>query len=771
MTRLDDAFQELLKARTTWDVDQVVNHLGKAVDWIPLGNNPANYGLMKTGSDPYNGITERITNAMDAMIELEVELKPELKRCPTPRAAVEAIYGLKDGNLRDIQDAELGQVATNIKVRFLDGSEAKKPTIEFLDRGIGRHPSEFPSTLLGLGTQYKVTRFYLIGAYGQGGQTSFAYADYGLVVSRKHRRLLAPGQGDKVGWSIVRLRDPSTETELHKFGRWEYCTVAGTLDVPTADPVALPFAFENGTLIRLVSYELPRGSSDVLQPASTAWSFLSQALFDPVLPIRLFEERERFEKRDRPLSGLARRLFRGGKESKAKVTLSNTYRLELGANGFARLNYWALTPLDETERWSDIRKGLVSPGQAVFVTINGQRHHVEPTSFLRDKANLTYANDHVIVQVDCDGLSKDAKKRLITSTRERMIEGEAKDQLLDEIADHLRQDRPLLAFEEERKRRFLQARSTRDTTRIRKLVGRFIADNPDLKDLIRARADEKETGEKAERKPAEPTDEAEEEIAPEELVVPELKAVPSFLRVANRRDPIPVEKGGSALVRLETDASDEYFEESWDEHFRAIHLGNLTARKSVSALRGGKISYYLHCPSITRVGSRETVRFELDLPGGDKLSVDRDVTCVKPIDRTKAKGETRYPQPNIVPLSQSKDPELWQELSWSQESVGRVYLGKTSEPGIYVNMDNAHLKGAARMHGGDKDLLTAIEDRYVSGVAYYLVLRKAEELRKRLREEESGTSGDSSLELDLVARTLAAVSIPFEKLGATPTPD
>jgi hypothetical protein len=770
MTRLDDAFQDVLRAKTTWDVDRVLTGLGATVDWVPLGNNPANYGLITMGSDPYNGITERITNAIDAMIELEVELKPELKKCSTPRAAVEAIYGLREGNLRDSKDSDVGQLATNIKVRFLDGSEAKRPTIEFLDRGIGRHPSEFPATLLGLGGTYKVTKFYLIGAFGQGGQTSFAYADYGIVVSRKHRRLLGAGQRDEVGWSIVRQRDLSTESELHKFGRWEYCVVAGTHEVPTVNPGALPFAFENGTLIRLVSYDLPRGSSDVLQPASTAWSFLSQALFDPVLPIRLYEERDRFEKRDRAMSGLARRLYRGGKEAKAKVSVSNSYKVELGANGSVRINYWALTPVDETERWSDIRKGLVSPGQAAFITINGQRHHVEPTSFLRDKANLTYANDHVIVQVDCDGLSKDAKKRLMASTRERMIEGETKELLLEEIASHLRQDRPLLGFEEERKRRFLEARSTRDTTRIRKLVGRFIADNPDLKDLIRARSDDKEPGEQAERKPPEQIEETEEEIAPEELVVPELKAIPTFLRVANRRDPIPVEKGGAALVRLETDANDDYYASAWDDHFRVVHLSNLTVRKSVSALRSGKISYYLHCPSITRVGSRETIRFELDLPDSGKLSVDRDVVCVKPVDRTKIKGERKYPQPNIVPLTQHENPALWQELSWSPQSVGRVYLGKTSEPGIYVNMENSHLKGTARLHGGDKELLKAIEDRYVSGVAYYLVLRKAAELRKQLAEE-AAASGDNSMELDLVARTLAAVSIPFEKIGALAVPD
>ncbi|EQD64142.1 hypothetical protein B1B_06700, partial [mine drainage metagenome] len=121
MTRLDDAFQSLIVAHTTWDVERILDRLGKNLDWVPLGNNPENYGLITIGSDPFNGITERITNAMDAMIELEVELKPELKKCPTPRAAVEAIYGFKEGNLRDSRDPDIGSLASNIKVRFLDG--------------------------------------------------------------------------------------------------------------------------------------------------------------------------------------------------------------------------------------------------------------------------------------------------------------------------------------------------------------------------------------------------------------------------------------------------------------------------------------------------------------------------------------------------------------------------------------------------------------------------------------------------------------------------
>ncbi|EQD43691.1 hypothetical protein B1B_13695, partial [mine drainage metagenome] len=196
----------------------------------------------------------------------------------------------------------------------------------------------------------------------------------------------------------------------------------------------------------------------------------------------------------------------------ARVWGSDTYKLDLGPSGSVRIIYWALEPTDEGERWSDIKKGLVSGNQAVFVTLNGQRHHVETTSFLRDAANLTYSSEHVIVQVDCDGFSKEAKKRLLPSTRERLIEGELKDLLLGEIGRYLRQDRNILRFEEERRKKFLSVRSAKDTTRIRKLVARFISENPDLRDLIQGQGGAPEEGEKVTREPKDQEDESAEEV-------------------------------------------------------------------------------------------------------------------------------------------------------------------------------------------------------------------------------------------------------------------
>jgi len=207
----DTELNELLTATRAGEVERIIARLGGRVEWVPLGGNAGNFGIVSMGADPFDGITERITNAIDAMIELEVELRPELKGCPNPRKAVEAIYGFKDGNLRWSEQRRVAELASDIKVKFMDSESAKRPTIEVLDRGIGQHPSDFPKTLLGLNEDYKVSKLYLMGAFGQGGQTSFAHCDYGIIVARKNPQLLKPGQEDQIGWSIVRIRATSSE--------------------------------------------------------------------------------------------------------------------------------------------------------------------------------------------------------------------------------------------------------------------------------------------------------------------------------------------------------------------------------------------------------------------------------------------------------------------------------------------------------------------------------------------------------------------------------
>ena len=241
-------------------------------------------------------------------------------------------------------------------------------------------------------------------------------------------------------------------------------------------------------------------------------------------------------------------------------------------------------------------------------------------------------------------------------------------------------------------------------------------------------------------------------------------ASPTYLVIKNSKDPIPIEKGGTALIRLETDAEDSYYEDSWDEHFRCIHTKGITTKKSSSRLRKGKISYHIFCPDSVRVGTEEEIRFELDLKEGGLRDASRKVVCVHPYERKKVTTETRMPDPKIITVSKEGNPVVWGQFGWDNEAVGRVVI-ETENAGIYVSVDNKELKNIARKH--DSVIAKTIEDRYVAGAAYYLLLKQIEERKiKPTSTSDEGviSDGDSSLELRRLAKVLSAMAIPVEEL-------
>jgi len=776
----------LLKANRSSDIEEIIAEINNDIEWVPFGGTKNNHGIISMGSEPYDGVTERITNAIDAMIELHVELDPSLKKSIDPRGAVEKIYNLKGGNLRYAEKEQIGLLASNIKLKFLDGDEAKRPTIEIWDKGIGQHPSDFPSTLLSLNELYKVSKFYLIGAFGQGGQTSFANCKdgYGIIISRKHPNLLHQEQKDEIGWSIVRYWDPTTEDQMWKVGYYQYCIDKNTKKVPAVNPDNIEFAFSHGTIIRLISYGLSKGTSDVLQPANTAWSYISQSLFDPILPIRIYEGRERFQdkekkkERNRPLPGLAPRLWRGGREEKVTIPIKNEYLIDLGKNGKIKINYWCLNPVavpGERIYWRDIKKGYVSGNHAVFITLNGQRHGIESTTFLHDSVKLPYSSDYIIVQVDCDGLSNIAKKELVSTTRERLRNTEMKDLLFEEVATHLKNDRNILAFEKQQMDRIINATAFKETTKIRRLVGQYILQNKELSDFLFNTGENKiknetEKKEQPQPSPTEPEEEKkdDDEITVEELEIPTLLLDPSFLKIANKKDPIPIEKGGSVLIRLETDVIDSYLD---DENFSRLKFNtikNLIKEKSHSKLRNGKISYYLYGPTSVRVNTKDRVKFELELQNGTSLVAEREILCIEPRPRKKIKETTKLPEPKILPLSR-KD-ELWNANGYDEKSVGEIWL-KDKNSAILVSIENANLLNALKKI--DESMIESTKARYVAAIAYYLLLKEVDMKKKAQtkssfidveKENIDNVDPKASPELQRLAKTVSVLVLPIENV-------
>ena len=89
-------------------------------------------------------------------------------------------------------------MAPKTVIRSVGPTERGQSSIVLEDCGIGQHPEDFPDTLLSLGGSNKISKPYLMGAFGQGGSSTFAYCPYSVIVSRRHSDCL-DGK-DRLGW-------------------------------------------------------------------------------------------------------------------------------------------------------------------------------------------------------------------------------------------------------------------------------------------------------------------------------------------------------------------------------------------------------------------------------------------------------------------------------------------------------------------------------------------------------------------------------------------
>ena len=204
---MKEIFKQLLIAHKTSEVTNVLMKLGKSkMRWEPVGGRKNNLATINIGTDPAAGVTERITNAIDAVLEKEWKLQKEPLDIRTPRKASELWFNIEEGKIskiKDPYDKRLKDLSDKINVTLYDSGKDSKPTVEIRDKGIGLEPEQFSKTILDLNGNNKIGKLHLMGAYGQGGSTALSYNDLTIIMSK-------PFFGDNrkkknVAWTVVRI--------------------------------------------------------------------------------------------------------------------------------------------------------------------------------------------------------------------------------------------------------------------------------------------------------------------------------------------------------------------------------------------------------------------------------------------------------------------------------------------------------------------------------------------------------------------------------------
>lgn len=470
-----DQVTNLFSMRSATDVEAFLHSLIDADldgwDWFALGGRRNNAGSVELVTEPGPPIIERITNGIDALLELGFQKA----NCPdigptSPRAAAEQWFAIKGGTLSELREDRtlIGHLAPNVEVEVHDSGEAKAPTISVSDKGIGQHPMDLPDTILSLGESNKIGKQYLCGAYGQGGSSSFAWCKFTIIISRK-RPEHTNGRPDLVGWTIVRQYD-SPELKIHTY---QYLVTAKK-DIPTFPPTLLKTdTFEFGTYICHVSYRLERLSS---RWSLVGYRYFDNLLFDPVLPYTI-RDRRAPPPFNRNMAGARSRLL------EAPIEYANEYRAELGADGSLAVRYWLFKEKRRREQGEPTDEGVsidsyleaAGSTRTIILTLNGQRHAYLDKSFIKESRYSLLA-DSLLVQVDCDELSRQIKKGLFPATRSGIVSGERRLELIEDcVKKALEDDDNLRQIQDQRVRRLLATVDEQSETEVRKLLERLIS--------------------------------------------------------------------------------------------------------------------------------------------------------------------------------------------------------------------------------------------------------------------------------------------------------
>src|ERR1700761_4990092 len=169
-------FKALLHSNAAPNIDSAVAQFeaehGPAVKWVPVGGRENNRGSVEVSGDPGRALVERITNAIDAVLEAEHDRHDGRPNCRSPREAATAWLNVPDNGLSDLTTRQRQQIANRILIKLQPGTDRDARTVEIRDQGVGIKPDQMARTILSLNESNKLQKHYLAGTYGQGGSST-----------------------------------------------------------------------------------------------------------------------------------------------------------------------------------------------------------------------------------------------------------------------------------------------------------------------------------------------------------------------------------------------------------------------------------------------------------------------------------------------------------------------------------------------------------------------------------------------------------------------
>lgn len=719
---MEKIFWELYNADSESEVEKIITKhpiFYESENWKPYGGNKGNFGTFESQQNhPVPALIEKITNSIDATLIKEcklIGLDPKSSEAPkSMNEAVELFYGVKNGEIGELTNTERRELAENIQV--IATGDKQQPSITIFDMGEGQLPNEFENTFLSLHQNNKASIQFVQGKYNMGSTGAVVFCGekkYQLIASKKNKHL-NNGIESEIGFTLVRRHPLSLNFDNGNFkATWyEYFCPIGKIPSFKSKNLDLGLynkEFEYGSIVKLYSYQLPRGSRSDF--TLDLWRDLNQYMYHLPLPISVYEKRDYAGKTpSKPVLGNRTRIIIDSRDKVEKIIEFSIPK----ESGLGDISIQVIIFKNEVPHNDFIKN------KSIIFTQNGQVHGSEGQSFVSQSLGFSLIKQHTLIHVDCTNIPTEIRQDLFMSNRTHLKQGPKTEKLLDEIVSLLKGNKELKKLNNERKNSLL-----RDSTSDKGLLENFLSKLPVDKDVLNLLKKNgslnflKSKGTQFNGKNANKDKNGKK-----------LNRFPGVFNVNLKENKegklyrtIPLNSNG--IVTIETDVEDDYL-------FRPIEKGefqievlqkqsqtdipvnphpnpspNVTSDVLTVNRVGpsdGTIKLLIKPNEKAKVGDLIEVRAKLTSPGKD-FSCVFDVKVDEKISKPKEKDKNPTESfPNLpIPKKAYKEPDnendtAWDNpnLNWTGEDIVKV-MPETNEDGellveaIIINMDSYSL--------------------------------------------------------------------------------
>lgn len=758
---LNKLIQNLWSARTQSQIEECLKIASKIygeVGYRPLGDRPNNAGTVEIPADATLSSIERITNAIDSIIELEVARTGVIPSNPV-EAGVN-LLGVPKGGIREMPKDARRKLASLVSVTMEDSGVKKKPTLIIADKGIGIEPVDFPRTILSLNEQNKADKKYLMGTYGQGGSQVYRFSPRTLIMSRRQPDQ-RKGNEDVIAWTVVK----KFFNDSQKTGNYSYVVDGKSNEVFYFPASALP-EMDFGTRIVHIEYDL-HGIATVY--GTLPFQFYNSAMFDPVMPFLLGGEKpyktDADTTGDRVIIGNATRLA-STEDAQGEVLLAyeNEHEIDLGLSsdgqkiGNIIVKYWVLSYPEGANKSGSPAASYVTPDAAVSVTLYGQRQGQHSRYWVSQQTKLGFIHKNLVVQVKAEGMTPWARSQFFAATRERIVNSEISDRVFEELAQRLRDDKELRRLDHLEQERLLQKSIGVTSDKLKKRLNEYIKQRISEASYSSGGDGNQPQGNRQKTAPKKYPSAVIDE--PRKTSDHDLPHTPSYIKFEKKH--ISLEKGKQKPIWVEINTKNGYLQDNPDA-LQIIWPKPKTGKiniKSMSKLIGGKTQWYIMAEPDAENGTYELTA--TISTATQEITDTLIVTIVDPQNKKEEKTNVGGGAPAIDARWVYK--AQWSDYEFTSRTVGKVTVSADMTV-IWINHDYHRLEKALSARGLTESQIKIRSEKYLFPVAVALYMQDLN--LKLIQDEQSKPSEDFILRSNdyLAEAVLAAIHSDVEVAG------